>query len=81
VAFLPERWCKNCAALSDCPWALANPAPSAILAALAQTGNEERLMEVILIGIFVAVALIILGQKFPQIQPYRWMIFFRSSWP
>ena len=32
-------------------------------------------MEVILVGIFVAIALIILGQKFPQIQPYRWVIF------
>jgi prohibitin 1 len=32
-------------------------------------------MSVILIGIFVAVALIILGQKFPQLQPYRWVIF------
>ena len=32
-------------------------------------------MSVILVGIFVAVALIILGQKFPQLQPYRWMIF------
>jgi prohibitin 1 len=31
-------------------------------------------MEFILIGIFVAVALIILGQKFPQIQPYRWLL-------
>jgi len=31
-------------------------------------------MSVILIGIFVAGALIILGQKFPQLQPYRWMI-------
>jgi prohibitin 1 len=32
-------------------------------------------MSVILLGIFVAVALVILGQKFPQLQPYRWMIF------
>jgi prohibitin 1 len=32
-------------------------------------------MSVILTGIFVAVALIILGQKFPQLQPYRWVIF------
>jgi prohibitin 1 len=32
-------------------------------------------MSVILIGIFVAVALIILGQKFPQLHPYRWVIF------
>jgi regulator of protease activity HflC (stomatin/prohibitin superfamily) len=31
-------------------------------------------MEFILIGIIVAVALIILGQKFPQIQPYRWLL-------
>jgi prohibitin 1 len=32
-------------------------------------------MEVILVGIFVAVALIVLGQKFPWLRPYRWMIF------
>jgi len=31
-------------------------------------------MSFILIGIFVALALIILGQKFPQIQPYRWLL-------
>jgi regulator of protease activity HflC (stomatin/prohibitin superfamily) len=31
-------------------------------------------MSFILIGIFVAVALIILGQKFPQLQPYRWLL-------
>ena len=31
-------------------------------------------MSLILIGIFVAVALIILGQKFPNLQPYRWLI-------
>jgi prohibitin 1 len=32
-------------------------------------------MSVILLGIFVAVVLVVLGQKFPQLQPYRWMIF------
>ena len=31
-------------------------------------------MSFILIGIFVAVALVILGQKFPQLQPYRWLL-------
>ena len=31
-------------------------------------------MSLILIGIFVAVALIVLGQKFPNLQPYRWLI-------
>jgi regulator of protease activity HflC (stomatin/prohibitin superfamily) len=31
-------------------------------------------MSLILIGIFVAVALTILGQKFPGLQPYRWLI-------
>jgi len=31
-------------------------------------------MSVILIGIFVAIALIILGQKFPHLQPYRWIL-------
>ena len=31
-------------------------------------------MSVILIGIFVVVALIILGQKFPHLQPYRWLL-------
>ena len=31
-------------------------------------------MSLILVGIFVAVALIILGQKFPNLQPYRWLI-------
>ena len=31
-------------------------------------------MSFIIIGIFVALALVILGQKFPQIQPYRWLL-------
>jgi len=31
-------------------------------------------MSAILLGIFVVVALVILGQKFPQLQPYRWLI-------
>ena len=31
-------------------------------------------MTLILLGIFVALALIILGQKFPQLQPYRWFL-------
>lgn len=31
-------------------------------------------MSLILLGIFVAVALMVLGQKFPQLQPYRWLI-------
>ncbi|MFZ2088031.1 MAG: prohibitin family protein [Desulfobaccales bacterium] len=31
-------------------------------------------MSAILLGIFVVLALVILGQKFPQLQPYRWLI-------
>jgi regulator of protease activity HflC (stomatin/prohibitin superfamily) len=31
-------------------------------------------MSIILIGIFVAIALIVLGQKFPYLQPYRWVL-------
>ena|GEM_PF-3797636 len=31
-------------------------------------------MSLILIGIFIAVALVILGQKFPNLQPHRWLI-------
>ena len=31
-------------------------------------------MSFIIVGIFVALALVILGQKFPQIQPYRWLL-------
>ena len=37
-------------------------------------------MSLILIGIFVAVALTILGQKFPNLQPYRGLIVLRSFW-
>jgi len=31
-------------------------------------------MTLILLGIFVAIAFIVLGQKFPQLQPYRWFL-------
>lgn len=31
-------------------------------------------MTLILIGILLAIALVILGQKFPQLQPYRWFL-------
>ena len=31
-------------------------------------------MSVILIGIFVILVVVILGQKFPQLQPYRWFL-------
>lgn len=31
-------------------------------------------MSLILLGIFVALALVLLGQKFPQLQPYRWFL-------
>jgi regulator of protease activity HflC (stomatin/prohibitin superfamily) len=53
---------------------LASSFPSGILALAKKLVSKEKCMFFILFGIFLAVALIILGQKFPQIQPYRWLL-------
>jgi regulator of protease activity HflC (stomatin/prohibitin superfamily) len=53
---------------------LAGFSPSGILALAKKRLNKENRMVFILLGIFLALALIVLGQKFPQIQPYRWFL-------